>query len=842
MRAPAAPPTVAVEPPPTGRLGDAVRPTAYALSVQLDPKAPGYRGEVTIQLAIARPMASVWLNAQGPVVTRAVLELPGAPARPLTQLPAPTGRGLLGFDLGGTVAAGTATLRLSFTGTMGTQVGLFRQQLRGRWYAFTDFEPIDARRAFPCFDDPRFKTPWTVALTIPAGSVAVSNTAVAERQVAGATQTLRFHTTPPLPSYLVAFADGPFDVVEASQGPMPMHIIVDKGEGAAAEHAATWAPTYYATAEKLIGIAAPWHKVDFIAVPDFDGAMENPGLITVARGILLQPKNADPRMVRTLDLVLAHELVHLWFGDWVTLDYWDDLWLNEGFATYYSDQILRISRPLWDWMLARAPIRQAAVAADMRASARAVHAPVTTEVGLKSRFDATTYLKGGAVLDMLAAWLGPSFGRGVQHYLRAHAWGTVTSTDFARALDVESGKPVSAVMHSFLDQPGLPDITPTARCEAGHAVIDVTQEPIEQYGVAPSGRSWTLPLCVRTVGGRVCRVVSPAHPRARLGVPCTAPLLFNPDGDVYAVTAMTPAAARAVAASGLATDRDWLHLIESVRARVHAGQQPPARALAALAPLSSVALPGPVLSELGSLLDELAVLSSDPQLAAAAWAIAATSVDAIGLDSTGDDALADAIARPAALTIAAHFAPASAPIAVAARGRLDESPRDDSRLEVERVAALLSLAAAHGGRAVHDKLILRLTSGSPSEQVFILTALAAEQDPALAEQSLSLALTRGPIEARLLLDRAVDNPMTREVAWHFIGQHLATLIPDGRASPYTIRNACTDEQARIAAPILDDAQKAADQARTVALQQLQATMQTCHALHTHYGVGANFRN
>jgi len=838
-RAPKPPPAVAIEPPPTGRLGDAVRPTAYALSIELDPQSADYRGEVIIDLAIARPVASIWMNAQGPVVTRAVLELPGAPPRPVTQLLAPKDRGLLGFDLGGTVPAGTATLRLTFTGKMGTEVGLFHQYLHRRWYAFTDFEPIDARRAFPCFDDPRFKTPWTVTLVVPADTRAASNTAVAERRVDGGTQTLRFHTTPPLPSYLVAFADGPFDVVDAGREPMPMRLLVPKGETAAAAHAAAWVERYYTTARTLIGIGAPWHKVDFVAVPVFDGAMENPGLITVARKILLQPEQGDPQGLRMLDLVLAHELVHLWFGDWVTLDYWDDLWLNEGFATYYSDQILRIERPQWKWMLARERVRQGAVAADMKAGARAVHAPVTTEVGLEQRFDATTYLKGGAVLDMLAGWLGPSFGRGVQHYLRAHAWGTVTSADFAHALDVESGQPVSAVMRSYLDQPGLPVITPTVGCDRGHAVIDAVQAPIAWRGVTTGTRTWTLPICVRHDGRRTCKVASATNTRIRLDATCNTPLVVNPDGDVYAVTALSPEAARALAP--VATDRDWLHLIESVRARVRAGDLPPSRAMATLAPLSSVALPGPVVSELASLLDELAALSPDPHFADAAWAVAATSVAAIGLDPTAGDSAAE-IARPTAITIAAHYAPASAPIAIAARARLDEPFRADTNLEIERVAAQLSLAAAHGGRAVHDKLILRLTTGEGRDRLATAVALAAEQDPALAEQSLGLALTRSPMEGKFLLASALNDPMTRATAWRFVGKHLQNLLEQGRVGGFMASSACTDEQIQIANVILDDALAASSPPANAPLLRARSTMQTCQRLRDHYRVGANARN
>ncbi len=836
-RTPKPAPVVAIEPPPTGRLGDAVRPTAYALSIELDPKSADYHGEVTIDLAIARPVASMWMNAQGPVVTRAVLELPGAPPRPLAQLPAPTGSGLLGFDLGGTVLAGSATLKLTFTGTMGTKVGLFHQQQRGRWYAFTDFEPIDARRAFPCFDDPQFKTPWTVTLTVPADTVAASNTAIAGRQVDGAQQTLRFHTTPPLPSYLVAFADGPFDLVDAGTAPMPMRILVPRGQRAAAAHAAKWAERYYTAAEALIGIPSPWRKVDFVAVPELDGAMENPGLITVS-GIILLGAEMDPRMRRTLDLVLAHELVHLWFGDWVTLDYWDDLWLNEGFATYYADQILRRTRPGWRWMLAREPIRQGAVAADMRADARAVHAPVTTEVGLKKRFDATTYLKGGAVLDMLASWLGPSFGRGVQHYLRAHAWGTVTSADFARALDIDSGLPVTAVMRSFLDQPGLPVITPTVGCDRGKAVIDAGQAPITLLGVPVGARTWTLPICVRHDGRRTCQVASSATTRIRVDAPCNSPLVVNPDGDTYAITALSPAAVRAMAP--VATARDWLHLIESVRARLRAGELPPNQAMATLAPLSSLALPGPVVSELASLLDELAVLSPDPDFAAAAWSIAAQSVEAIGLDSPGSaNADANAIARPDALELAAHFAPTAAPIAARARARVDETFHDASMLEVERVSALLALAAAHGGRAVHDKLLERLTTGDPRYQLACIMALAAEQDPALAEQSLGLALTRSAMDANFLLNSALDNPMTRATAWRFVDKHLPTLIDQNRIGGFVAASACTDAQLQLATPIIDNRLSATSKPNNAALARARATMQTCNRLRNHYGVRSN---
>ncbi|HTM20819.1 MAG TPA: M1 family metallopeptidase, partial [Kofleriaceae bacterium] len=333
------------DPPPAGRLGDLVVPRRGAVDIAVDPRADRFSGRVEYDIEIARPVSAIWLNAANLRLGRAELIEPRGRTRALTWLGAQRGQPeLVGLGIGRKVGPGRARLRITYEGQIGEHSGLFHQQLAGQWYAYTDFEPTDARSALPAFDDPKFKVKWQVSLRVPASMAAFSNTpAVRERTLENGSKRIEFAETRPIASYVLSFAVGPFEVASApGRTSVPVRVIVPRGLIGQTRAALSSAPRLLALAEDYMGTRSPYPKLDLIAVPEFNGAMENPGLITVAAGILLVDPHEPPgrehgERIDLLDGVLAHEIAHYWFGDLATMRYWDELWLNEGLATWMSD-------------------------------------------------------------------------------------------------------------------------------------------------------------------------------------------------------------------------------------------------------------------------------------------------------------------------------------------------------------------------------------------------------------------------------------------------------------------------------------------------------------------------
>ena len=406
---------------------------------------------------------------------------------------------------------------------------LLRQQEAGRWYAMTQFESTGARLAFPLFDELGWKVPWALTLTVPDNLQAFANMPLAEHSpTKPGWKTLRFETTPPLPVYLLAFAVGPFDVVDAglshplpaSNGPgpasapasphsaTPMRFIAPAGRGADAAYAAASTGAIVRRLEAYFNQPHPYAKLDSLAVPvtvGFD-AMENAGLITYASTVMLAaPGSVTPRFQRDYTAIAAHELAHPWFGNLVTMAWWDDLWLNESFASWLGDRITAELQPGWGWDSAAVMARRDAMRTDRLQSSRRIAEPVHTDDDLAGVWDSITYQKGQAVLAMFEQWLGPDrFRAGVRRYINRHAWGSATAADFSAALAVDEPSLPDA-LHSFTHQPGIPRVAVEILCDAGPPRLRLRQSRLLARGsVGRSGAApalWQLPMVIRTPGG-----------------------------------------------------------------------------------------------------------------------------------------------------------------------------------------------------------------------------------------------------------------------------------------------------------------------------------------------------
>jgi alanyl aminopeptidase len=500
-------------PPPArddGRLPALATAERYELWLSIDPNQPRFSGSVRILVNLPAATQYVVLNGRGLNVLHAAAQVGNDTVN--AGVAARTSHGgrvpeelVLTFDR--PLPAGSAVLELSYDAAFDDALaGIYRVKEGGRWYAFSQFEATDARRAFPSFDEPSQKVPFDVHVTAPKGLLAFSNMPEAKRtdSAAGAaspTTTFDFKTSPPLPTYLVAIAVGDFDVRQGQTSPMPIRLITTKGKSGLGGMALDDTAQLSAALASYFGVAYPYPKLDIVAVPNFAaGAMENAGLITFREELLLlDPAHAPERARISEAEVIAHELAHQWFGDLVTTAWWDDLWLNEGFATWAEAKIVEKWRPAYHARLERVAHLADVMSTDSLKSARAVRQPVHSTSEAMEAFDGITYDKGAAVLAMLEHMVGPDvFQKGIESYLRDHAWKTATADDLMHELDKASGKDVSKVAATFLNRPGVPNVTVTADCKAKPATLTLAQSPWRLFGESTAADATMAPWIIPT--------------------------------------------------------------------------------------------------------------------------------------------------------------------------------------------------------------------------------------------------------------------------------------------------------------------------------------------------------
>ncbi|HEX3771764.1 MAG TPA: M1 family metallopeptidase [Polyangiaceae bacterium] len=505
----------AVVPPPRddGRLPATATPQRYAVSLRIDPSQARFSGVVTVTVDVPRPTRVVVLHGRDMTITHVAARAGTATIAGAASARAAAG-GVVPDELVLTfesaLPAGPAAIEIAYDAPFaGDLAGLYRVQERGRWYAYSQFESTDARRAFPCFDEPGFKTPYAITITAPAGLVALSNSP--ETGAAATSDGAVAHTfaaSPPLPSYLVAFAVGDFDVLEGQKQPFPIRVIATKGKGPLGGLALDTAAALIDRLGDYFDMKYPYAKLDLVAVPDFAaGAMENPGLVTFRDVLLLlDPNRATTAARRSQAEVIGHEFAHQWFGDLVTMKWWNDVWLNEGFATWAEAKIVDQWRPTFGATLSQIANLDHVMDIDALRSARAVREPVRSTSDAMEAFDGITYQKGAAVLRMLESWLGPDiFQRGIQRYIHDNAWKNASAEDLFKALDYVSTQQVDQLASGFLDHPGVPQILTSYSCNGAVGKLELRQSEWHPLEANPTDARdaqhvWTLPVCVAVEG------------------------------------------------------------------------------------------------------------------------------------------------------------------------------------------------------------------------------------------------------------------------------------------------------------------------------------------------------
>ena len=501
-------------PPPRedGRLPATATPQRYRIALTIDPGKPRFSGVAEVQITVPQPTFYVVMHARDMLVSRATarigaLEIPATTTLRLAVGGVIPEELVLAFDR--PLPVGPAALEIAYEAPFATDLaGLYRVEEQGRWYAYTQFESTDARRAFPCFDEPGFKTPYNVTIAAPPGMIALTNSPeIGAAPGAGGDVLHTFAGSQPLPSYLVAFAVGDFDIAEGRREPFPIRVVTTKGRARLAGLALDVAAALVDKLGDYFDMRYPYPKLDLVAVPDFAaGAMENPGLVTFRDVLLLiDPQRATTSTRRAQAEVIAHEFAHQWFGDLVTMKWWNDIWLNEGFATWAEAKIVDQWKPTFGATLSQIAGLEYVMDTDSLKSARAVREPVRSTSEAMEAFDGITYQKGAAVLRMIESYLGADvFQRGVQRYVHENAWKNASADDLFKALDYVSTQKVEQLASGFLDHPGIPQVLLAWKCDGGSGKLELRQSEWHSLGgvdlAGGDKHTWTLPVCVAIDG------------------------------------------------------------------------------------------------------------------------------------------------------------------------------------------------------------------------------------------------------------------------------------------------------------------------------------------------------
>jgi len=757
------------DPQPALRLPDDARPTSQALSLTIDPAQPRFSGVAAIALQLDRPRSTLWLHGRGLHVTEAHVDLQGA-RLPVTYEQV-TDNGLVRVTLPCQVS-GRALLSIAWDAPFNEQLsGLYVAREKGVPYAFTQFEAIDARRAFPSFDEPAFKIPWDLELTVPAKDVAVANSAVAdERPADHGMRSVRFNTTPALPTYLLAFAVGPFDVVsmpplppnELRARPLPVRGIAPQGRGPELRFALEVSAALLPRLEAWFGIGYPYEKLDHIAVPDFTyGAMENAGAITYRESALLfQPGVAGPQAEAVIATIMAHEMAHQWFGDLVTLRWWTDAWLNESFATWMEAKIVEEWRPELRAALGQLASVQAAMRSDATATARAVRRPVEDEDSIWNQFDGLTYDKGAGLLSMVESWIGPDdFRAGIHAYLQSHANSGGSSDDLFAALGAASKRDVAGPLRTFLEQPGVPRVKARVTCQNKKVRVLLEQSRALPAGAAVSeaarGERWQIPLCVRaSVLGELVNVCTLLRDeKGELEIQrthCPEWVMPNAGGLGYYQFALGPFDLEALLKNhARLSAAERISLAANLESAYEQSAMGAADAARALEPLARDREPG-ASHALMALLEDAHQRAADPALRPALEAYArrayAPLAQKLGwAEQKGEDAATRAQRKE----VLEFLAQTARDPAVRAEGkqlglayaRPDGDSFDSSAVAPDLSEIALSIAVQESGPELRKKLLARLAASDVAAiRRRIVGALGSLRDPAATPGLLQLSL------------------------------------------------------------------------------------------------------
>ncbi|MFA7483550.1 MAG: M1 family metallopeptidase [Vulcanimicrobiota bacterium] len=477
------------------RLTDAVRPLRQSVFLEVDPKQDDYRGSTEIKLELKEEGREIILHALDIEILEAGLETGG---KSLALTPSSLDHGKVKLSAGEALGLGPATLKVAFRAPFNRRsVGLYKYFDGDTPYLSTQFEMTDARRCFPCFDQPNFKIPYQLTVKAPQNTRVYSNATASKKTEQGDWTVHAFAETLPLPSYLVALAVGPYEETVVPKLSVPGRLVTTRGKLAQSRAAAVATPPILEALQDYFDIPYAYGKLDQIAVTEFAfGAMENAGMITYREDVLLiNEATAQRRNRERMYAVVAHELAHQWFGNLVTMKWWDDLWLNEAFATWMANKVLIQLYPELERELLT--YQNQAMGEDGKLTARPIRKPIRSDSDIIDGLG-LNYTKGAAILTMVEQWIGAdSFRQGIRNYMQAHKFGNAEATDLWSSLSEASEKDVSRVLSSYIEQAGYPivELYPQGR------EMVVQQRRFAYSQTEPPKQTWTFPLGIRYGAG-----------------------------------------------------------------------------------------------------------------------------------------------------------------------------------------------------------------------------------------------------------------------------------------------------------------------------------------------------
>lgn len=802
--------TMPADQAPHGKLPRWAVPTSYQLAFKVDPKTTNFSGTTTIKVDLKQASDHLWLDGRDLNVSKVTITDASGKAHEGKYTAVAPNEGVSRIDFGSTLSPQALTLAIEYTAPLNQQLqGLYKVSHAGVPYAMTQMEPISARFAFPGFDEPGFKTPYDISLTVPADAAAVANTKQVSETASGAGwKTVTFARTQPLPTYLVAFAVGPWDIVN---GPdiapsayrsdvLPLRGIAAHGEGHRMQHVLNETPTIIHTLEDYYGFGYPFGKLDLLAAPDFSaGAMENPGLVTFRDWLLLLDADSAAKYVRGSFNVTAHELAHQWTGDTVTLAWWDDLWLNEAFATWMQQKVTMKVHPEYRADLDRISAAQEAMLNDSLVSARKIRQPITGNGDIETAFDAITYRKGASVLGMFEGYVGEDvYQKGMRAYIQAHKFGNATADDLVNAVATAAnqGETFKRAFDSFLDQSGVPYVQTTLEQKGGKTIVHLSQSrylPVGSTGDAK--RTWGIPLCVRygtADGSKVkCEMFDKASGTIELA-DASNPTWVMPNAyarGYYRFSLTKPEWAALTQHVGSLSDTEQLAYADGIDAGFRRGELNAGDALAALKPLAGAGTREVIVAPL----DTIAwIYRNEAQTDAQREKIVGWVKDAylprmeqLGYhrkqgEADGDSILRTTLAHALGLEFklpevrAALLKQGDAALAKNASGHLDLAAADPDLL-----GDALAVAVQEHGKPAVDALIAEIPQTTdPAQRNAMLAGLAAADTPELAYQARNFALTKQVKvgEMAAILRGGRDTPAAREALWQWFTGHYDQVI------------------------------------------------------------------
>ena len=775
------------------RLPDDVRPIAYNLTLTPDLEAFTFGGEADIDIEVAHPTSSILANAAELTFLSAEVVLSNGDAL-AAHVETDDASERVTFSFGRELPAGKATLRSSFTGVLNDQLrGFYRSQYQAddgstRYLATTQFEATDARRAFPCWDEPVIKATYKVTLVIPDGLTAISNMPVESEASAGnGKKIVTFAESPKMSTYLLAFLVGDMASVEAraSDGTL-VRVWTTQGKQEQGRFALENSVKLLEYFNDYFGIPYPLPKMDHIAVPDFAaGAMENWGAITYREtALLFDPENSAAAARQRIMEVVAHEMAHMWFGDLVTMEWWDDLWLNESFASWMGDKAVDQIFPEWNmWTQFIFQDTSSGMSLDGLANSHSIEANVKDPAEIRELFDAISYSKGGATLRMIEEYLGEeTFRAGLRLYISEHQYANAQGADLWAALDRASGKPVTSIMNSWVKQTGFPILEAETRRDNGGTQVHLAQRRFLYGNLVGEGTDdptvWQIPVIVRGKSGsrtehllteRQASLSIAAGDWAKVNAGQTGFYRVNYTADDWSTLA------QAVASGDLpATDR--LGLENDAYALMRAGMAP-ATTFMEVATAYVGEEDATVWSDLSAGLRGLEMLLTDETSLAGYQTFAGSLYDKIvahvGWDAKHGEGHLASLRRTTVLGAKGSFGDQA--LVGEARERFDRYRNNPSSLHPDLRSLVFNLVAQDGDQATYDRLWeLEKQADLHEEKMRLLGALTRFRNQDLLRETLLRSLDPATVRIQdtvLVVVSLAVNQHGRDLAWEFIKEN-----------------------------------------------------------------------